>query len=98
MYCTTTFAQDGAYKHAAGEPTLTVIGIPATNLALTGPVSFAKVVTESGKLALPLLTVMTALAEQDSPCPSTCTCKRVTTMSSFSVSVEAVYGCVRSGT
>jgi hypothetical protein len=64
VYCTTTFAQDGANKHAAGELTLTVIGIPSTKLVLTGPVSFAKVVSESVTLAVPLLTEMTGFAEQ----------------------------------
>ena len=65
VYCTTTLAQDGARSHAAGELTLTVIGIPATKLALTGPVSFAKTASESFTLAEPLLTVMTAFTEQN---------------------------------
>jgi hypothetical protein len=98
LYCTTTFAQTGGYLHAAGELTLTVIGIPATKLVLIGPVSFAKLVTESVTLAVPLLTVMTGLAVYSCPGPSVCASTRVTVISSVGVSVEAVYGCARSGT
>jgi len=84
--------------HAAGELTLTVIGIPATKLALTGPVSFAKTASESFTLAEPLLTVMTGLTEQNRPGTSICACTRVTAISSLGVNVEAVYGTVTSGT